>query len=263
MPKSYLLILACFLGTYLHAQQIATLDRIYLRGGQSQVGQIIAWNEDGSLSYRDTLGQVHDLSDRDFRRVGFLRLSNGSKSLPTHNQLLNKPKSSFFRISMGFNFGRNPEPDFFNSFFQSRNSVGYQFGFQYGRRLGESFQLSAGLHYAMYRYEREERTLGPSLSLRWRINSNLQKIGLLMQAETAYEWPLGSNFLNVSDREGGLAIHPSIGVAFNGLSGVLGHFSVDLGYRFLQTAYRITQFNNSEFRQPNYRRLVARVSYSL
>ncbi|MEL6392844.1 MAG: hypothetical protein AAFR97_08810, partial [Bacteroidota bacterium] len=264
MLKQLLIILLCVSGLPALAQQPETLDKIFLNFGGSRLGQITQWNDDGSIIYTDTSGQVYELSDQDYRRVGYLRLSPETSPTPKHSLSASQGTKGFVRMSMGFNFGRNPEPEFFDSFFpNNRYSTGYQFGVQYGREIGESVQLMAGLHYASYRYERGERTFGPSLTARWRFNSSLQKIGLFAQAETAYEWPIGNNRQGITDREGGFAIHPSVGLVFSQAGDVLSRLSIDVGYRFLKTAYRVNQFGTDEFRSPEYRRLVMRISYRL
>lgn len=172
-------------------------------------------------------------------------------------------KTDYFQLNFGLNFGRNTPPDPFSSFFFEENNTGYQIGLQYGRFFTSQFQAGLGLHYASYVYRRAERTFGPSLTAKYRVNHPEQAVGVFVQAETAYEFPLGSRGQTISDREGGVAIHPSLGVELRSRNGDPGRLSLDVGYRFLQTAYRVDQFGRSELREPNYRRLVFRLGYTL
>ncbi|MEM7574737.1 MAG: hypothetical protein AAF433_17660 [Bacteroidota bacterium] len=262
----YSLLIVCLLGFGLSAlaQQNQPLDRLHLKDGRKVLGQLIAWDYDGSLSFRDSSGRTDVYQREDYSRVTFS--DQNGETTSTLAPALSTEKSTVSRewyqsVEIGFTLGREEQDNDF--FFGPDNDavVGYQLALQMGRHLSDRWRLGLVAQYSSYSHSRRERTVGAGLQARFVATQPEISPSIFIQMEGAYELPIGSGDQEIMDVEGGFAVHPSVGILLGpGLVGG-GRISFDVGYRFLQTTYRANSFRGSELRTPSYRRLVLRAAY--
>lgn len=262
----YSLLVVCLLGFGLSAlaQQNQPLDRLHLKNGRKVLGQLIAWDYDGSLSFRDSSGRLEVYSREDYSRVTFADQNGGNTSAlaPSRSTEIRTASREWYQsVEIGFTLGREEQD---NDFFFGPNNdavVGYQLAFQMGRHLSDRWRIGLLAQYSSYSHSRRERTVGAGLQARFVATQPSLAPAVFIQMEGAYELPIGSNDQEIMDVEGGFAVHPSLGIVLGpGLIGG-GRISLDIGYRFLQTTYRANSFRGSELRTPSYRRLVLRAAY--
>ena len=265
MIRFYLLICCAFIVTtgQLAGQESRPLDRLHLINGQQLVGQLIAWDYEGNISFRDTSGRIENFVRKDYRRLTYLDENSGSYRLPgASDQDDNRPARTWFQsIEIGYTMGRAERDDDF--FFGPGNDavVGYQLAIQMGKHLSDRLRIGFLGQYSSYNHGRRERTVGAGLQARFLATQPYEAPAFYVQLESAYELPIGSNDQAIEEVEGGIAVHPSVGLLFGSGANGDGRVSLDIGYRFLETTYRTNSFRGSELRTPTYRRLVLRAGY--
>lgn len=256
----FLLCCICSVATSLIGQNNKYVDIVVAKDGKTYEGKIIRYEAGEFLTILLADEKEITLGFNEIRRISYETIKDKQKrerSTGMGEAAPFTPSTKAWRHFIGLTItaGRERLQDQVFGGNPTNSIVGYAIQYQLSRRLSPWLFAGAGLGYSSYNQDRGERTIeGTALA---RVLFSQSRIGAFGQMEVGYAKPIRTAGFEFEDIEGGVLLYPSVGVRFGGTD--QPEFTMDVGYRFLNTTYAIESFQGREVRNNAYRRLSLRL----
>jgi hypothetical protein len=272
------LVFVCFLFLFLTlsagAQPRADeyIDVVFLRGGNMVEGTLIAYEFGEEVTIVTEAGGTKTYGWDEIRRVNFQldkrRLEEIRADLRKEQVMDAKEREEeevpekftrkFLHQVSGFlALGENSNGSNNN---QNVTTIGGGVAYHLHRPLGW-MKVGLGVDVTMMSHFRRENILALTGQLELPLSRRAKSITPFLRAEVGPAIPFGTpgGEEEISERNLSVLLHPSLGVFFAPREGKTGGITLDLGYRFLDASFTITNASLDVIeRTVNYRRLCLR-----
>lgn len=249
------------------------IDVVFLRGGNSVEGTLIEYTYGKSVTLVTEGGDTETFAWKDIRRVNFRldkrRLeeirddireelaeieAEEEEQEPEAPEVINR--KLLHQVTGFIALGQNP------SGFRGRNVTTIGGGVAYHLyRQTKVLNFGVGVDVTMMSHFRRENILALTGQIEYPLSRKAHRITPFLRAEVGPAIPFGTpeGEEEISQRNVSALIHPSVGIHFAPSGGKTGGVTVDLGYRFMDASFTITNSSLDVIeRTVNYRRLCLR-----
>lgn len=252
-------------------EELEMYDIVETMTGERHEGNIVHYEYGKILTIALRDGSELTLASNEIRRVRYARERRASRSGQGdessaitesyvddwRNELTARSVRRKVRPSLALMVHGGKQSDNSNGFFfNETRTFGYSLEGLINYRVMPWLDLGMGAA-----FDRFNTNLGES-TISWLgavqiLPSPKKNIAPYFRLAAGYGSPVKTERNSFSDKEGGLLIHPGIGIRIGRAEEIF--YTLDFGYRILQTKYNIETFQGEEKRTNNYRRLSLRL----
>lgn len=247
-------------GDALSADEFREIVR--LKDGTVYIGRIVEFKKEEYLTFQTVDGYTYTFAAEEIAGIDY-RLPEKPREREERERTPADLLGWYNHSDFGFSFAKGPSgfgvvvdngifPDVEDSRRRVGISVNHTLGYQWKNWLG----LGLSVGYDNYYVSLGEAVV--SVAAEYRAYFGRTKVAPYLTGQVGYGKALRNKAYQVEKAEGGLLVHPAIGLLFD--AGAKVHFTTDLGYRFQRARFeRISGFSGDyEIRTINYRRLMLR-----
>lgn len=268
--KYLLTLLSLVFAIALNAQQ-STLDVVDLHNGTRYQGQITHFEYGKLLTIRLLDGSEVTLGDKEIKRIRYAE-TGGEQTRGKETNVKAQPSVSKadwksdlkvakvkrrFRpfLSLIANGGKQPRPTgfFFNN---ARRVFGFGIEGLVYYELKPWLHLGAGAAFDRFNTQRGESVISGVGGFQL-LPLPQKNVSFTVGFMAGYGNPIKTAASRAFDVEGGLLMHPSLGLRIGRANEIF--YTIDLGYRIINTKYMSNTFQGLETRINNYRRFSLRL----